>query len=185
MDVTETSKGVRKMMDGKESENTMAIAVEDLLAFQFPRYDELPNMGLYLEQALEIINGTLRPILPEPVTKPMMKNYVKNGVVPAPVNKRYYREHLCYALIMALFKNVYTVEDVVNLYRVQQKTYPLDVAYNFACTEFENALHEAFAFTGKPLPIVETKRTDQTVLVRSMVLSLANYVFVKHYLQNE
>lgn len=171
--------------DANSIETATTNAIDELLSFRFPRYEELPNMGLYLEQALEIINEALKPILTEPLTKPMMKNYVKNGVVPAPVNKRYYREHICYATIMALFKAVYTVEDVAGLYRVQQKTYPLDVAYNFACTEFENALHEAFAFTGQALPIVETKRTDQTVLVRAMVLSVANHVFVKHYLKNE
>lgn len=162
-----------------------AVSTEELLAFKCPRYNELPNMGLYLEQALDVINEALRPILHEPLTKPMMKNYVKHGVVPAPEKKRYYREHLCYAIIMALFKAVYTVEDVAQFYQIQQETYPLDVAYNFACTELENALHEAFAFTGKPLPSVETKRTKQTVLVRAMVLSVANHVFVKHYLQED
>lgn len=158
------------------------VTKEELLAFECPRYDELPNMGLYLEQALTVINEALAPVLFEPLTKPMMNNYVKNGVVPAPIKKRYYREHLAYAIAMALLKSVYTVEQVDQFYKVQQDTYPLDVAYNFLTREFENALHEAFAFTGQPLPSIETARTKQTVLVRAMVLTAANYVFVRNYL---
>ena len=156
--------------------------VEELLAFECPRFDDLPEMGLYLEQALAVVNQAMAPILTEPITKPMMSNYVKMGVVPPAVRKRYYREHLAYAIAMAIFKPVFTVEQVAQFYGVQKSTYPLDTAYNYVCREFENALHEAFAFTGDPLPSLETKRTRQTVLVRAMVLSAANHVFAEHYL---
>ena len=83
---------------------------------------------------------------------------------------------------MALLKPVYSMEEVLSLYQIQQSSYDLITAYNFVCTEFENALHEAFAFTGEPLPVVETVRTKQTVLVRAMALSCANHVFVTYYL---
>lgn len=146
--------------------------------FRCPRFNELPNMGLYLEQALAVINESLAPVLSEPLTKPMMSNYVKKNVVPAPVKKRYYREHLAYAIAMALFKSVFTVDQVAKLYTVQQTTYKLEVAYDYVCAEYENALQEAFKFTGNPLPSLETKRTPQTVLVRAMVLTAANHVFV-------
>ncbi len=158
---------------------------EDLLAFKCPGFESLPDMGLYLEQALSVVNQAMEPILSEPITKPMMNNYVKMGVVPPAIKKRYYREHLAYAIAMAIFKPVFTVDQVARFYAVQKSTYPLDVAYDYVCREFENALHEAFAFTGKPLPSFETKRTEQTVLVRAMVLSAANHVFAEHYLNGE
>ncbi|MDO4501935.1 MAG: DUF1836 domain-containing protein [Coriobacteriia bacterium] len=157
--------------------------LQNLLEFRCPRFAELPDMGLYLEQTLEVINRALEPVLAEPLTKPMMSNYVKKGVVPAPVKKRYYRDHLCYAIAMALMKSVFTVDQVAGLYAVQQSTYPLQVAYDFLCAEYENALHEAFAFTGQPLPTVETRLTEQTVLVRAMVLAATNHVFVTHALR--
>ena len=147
-------------------------------AFRLPRYDELPNIGLYLEQSLEVINGAISPIIAEPITKPMMNNYVKHGVVPAAQKKRYYRDSLCYALVMGALKPVFTVEQVGEFFRIQQETYPIQVAYDFFCTEFENALHAAFNFTGEALPSVETMRTDQTILVRAMVLAAANSIFV-------
>ncbi|MDO5334670.1 MAG: DUF1836 domain-containing protein [Coriobacteriia bacterium] len=148
-------------------------------AFRCPRYEELPDMGLYLEQMLGVVNAALDCLVAEPITKPMMGNYVKNGVVPPAVRKRYYREHLAHLFVMAILKPVFSVEQVARFFEIQRATYPLQVAYDFFCTEFENALHEAFEFSGKALPCVETKRTDETILVRSMVLAAANRVFVE------
>ena len=153
--------------------------LREVREFSLPRFDALPDMGLYLEQTLTVLNGALRSVIAEPITKPMMGNYVKHGVVPAPVKKRYYREHIAYSLVMGVLKGVFTVDQVADLYRIQRDTYPTDIAYNYFCTEFENALHEAFDFTGNALPSVETRRTDQTVLIRSMVLAAANQAFAQ------
>ena len=62
-----------------ESKNAAELSA--VKEFHLPRYAELPNFGLYLEQALKVINEALSPVISEPLTKPMMNNYVKNGVV--------------------------------------------------------------------------------------------------------
>lgn len=164
-------------------ENTGDVTTANPAAFRCPRFKELPDMGLYLEQTLGVVNDALAPILSDPITSPMMNNYVKKGVVPAAVKKRYYREHLAYLVVMAILKPVFTVDEVARFYEIQKTTYPLDVAYDFVIREFENALHAAFDFTGEALPCIESARTDQTVLVRAMVLAAANHVFVEHYLR--
>ena len=44
-------------MSNTERKNAVELsAVKD---FHLPRYDELPNFGLYLEQALKVINEAL------------------------------------------------------------------------------------------------------------------------------
>lgn len=152
--------------------------------FRCPRYNELPDMGLYLEQMLGVVNEALSCLVSEPITKPMVGNYVKNGAVPPAVRKRYHREHLAHLMVMVILKPVFSVEHVARFFEIQRQTYPLQVAYDFFCTEFENALHEAFDFSGKALPCVETKRTEQTILLRSMVLAAANRVFVEKKLES-
>ena len=151
--------------------------------FRCPRYAELPEMEIYLEQLLGVVNGALRDILDEPMTGAMISNYIKNGAIPTPVKKRYSREHVCYAIVTGILKPVFSVQQIAQFFAIQRETYPLDVAYDFFCTELENALGEAFAFTGGALPTVETKRTEQTILVRAIVLATANRVYaVKSYL---
>ncbi len=146
--------------------------------FTVPYFDELPNMPLYLEQVLTTVNKILEPVLQEPMTGAMISNYIKHGALPAPNKKKYDREHLCYLIVIALAKPVFTVQQISKFFNIQRMTYPLDIAFNFFCRELENSLKEAFDFTGKALPCIETKRTEQTILVRAMVLSIANQIYV-------
>lgn len=158
-------------------------AVEAVKDFRCPRYQELPAMALYLEQMLSVVNEALRDILDEPITSPMINNYIKSGALPPPMRKRYSREHLCYAIVIGILKPVFTVQQMSRFFAIQRETYPLNVAYDYFCTDFENALKEAFSFTGQALPSVETERTEQTILARSIVLAAANRVYaVKCYL---
>ena len=158
-------------------------AFADIKAFRCPRYDELPDMGLYLEQMLGVVNDSLGCLVSDPITKPMIGNYVKHGVIPPAIRKRYYREHIAQLMVVAALKSVFSVDQVACFLEIQRETYPTKVAYDFFVTEFENALHEAFDFSGKALPCVETKRTQGTILIRSMVLAAANRVFVEKTLE--
>lgn len=151
---------------------------KEIREFSCPQYQELPDIGLYLEQVLGILNTSLKLVAAEPTTKAMISNYIKAGVVPAPVKKKYYREHLCYLVITTLLKPVFSLQQIARFFKLQRSTYPQDIAYTFFCREFENALKEAFFFTGEPLPSLETRRTDETILVRSLVLTAVNRVYV-------
>lgn len=154
-----------------------------ILGLHIPRYEELPTMGLYLEQLLSIVNQELAPICADPITGAMISNYIKNRAIPSPEKKKYYREHLCYALVTCMLKQVFSVQQIAALFQIQRDTYPLHTAYDHFCAEFENALKEAFRFTGGALPLIETKRTGQTVLVRAAVLSAANQIYVSKALE--
>lgn len=153
--------------------------IQDAINFHVPRYNELPAISLYLDQVLDIISTTLAYLDHGPLTKPMISNYIKNGALASPEKKRYTRDHLCYLIVIDILKPVFTLQQIATLIQEQQKTYPLEIAYDYFCTEFENALAEAFQFTGNPLPSVETERTEQTILVRSLALAAANRVFVE------
>ena len=95
------------------------------------------------------------------------------------IRKKYGREHLARLVVISLLKEVFTVPEICALFQVQKETYPLEISYDYFCTEFENALRETFSPTGNPLPMVATAETDQTVLVRAMVLATVNRLFVK------
>ena len=136
-------------------------------------------MGLYLEQVLSLVNGVLAPVQTEPLTGAMVSNYIKNKAIPAPIKKKYKREHIAYLLVTCVLKQVFTVQHISRLFEIQRETYTIDVAYDFFCAEYENALRESFNFTGEALPCIETIRTAQTILVRSMVLAAANRVYVE------
>ena len=62
--------------------------------FRLPRYAELPNNGLYLEQTVQYINQYMEPLGWPAITGSMISNYVKNGVILGPVKKQYYAEQI-------------------------------------------------------------------------------------------
>lgn len=152
---------------------------ENILGVRCPRYAELPNMDLYLDQVLVLVNSALGALLAEPVTGAMISNYVKNGDMPAAVKKKYTRDHVAYLIVTTLLKQVFTLQHIARFFEIQRETYPLEVAYDYFCNEYENALVNTFSFSGEAMPRLETRLTDQTILVRAVVLAAANRVYAE------
>ena len=63
----------------------IAYSVKD---FRLPRYHEIPNVGLYLEQTSKYIAECLAPIQETAITSSMISNYVKKDLVSNPIKKR-------------------------------------------------------------------------------------------------
>jgi len=70
------------------------IMFEKMKDFRLPRYSQLPDMGLYLEQTAKYINQCLSALGSDEITGSMIRNYVKMGLVPNPVHKQYYAHHI-------------------------------------------------------------------------------------------
>lgn len=94
-----------------------------LSEYNLPDWDELPTFGLYMDQVIELAGSQLgvlssfNPEAPE-ITRPMINNYVKLKMMPAPVDKKYGRVHLAYILIICTLKqtlNMSTIQKILPL----------------------------------------------------------------------
>ena len=70
--------------------------------FHMPRYQDIPNMGLYLEQTTKYLNHFLAPLGCMEVTSSMVSNYVKKGLIPSPVKKQYGADQIAYLFFIAV-----------------------------------------------------------------------------------
>ena len=61
--------------------------MNSIKTFRMPRYHELPNVGLYLEQTAKYINSFLAPLGCMEITTSMISNYVKKKLIDGPVKK--------------------------------------------------------------------------------------------------
>lgn len=113
---------------------------QSVQGFRLPRYQEIPDVGLYLEQATKYICRYLSPILETPLTASMISNYVKRGLLSSPVKKQYSRDQVAYLFFIAVAKNVLSLDALACFLRLQERTYPLEKAYNYFCRELENLL---------------------------------------------
>ena len=68
---------------------------KDLAEFKLPRWDNLPSIDLYLDQVVNYLERILKSYSLDKeekiITKTMINNYVKQGIMPAPEKKRYNR----------------------------------------------------------------------------------------------
>ena len=61
--------------------------IENIEGFRLPRYEQIPNVGLYLEQVVRYVNAHLAPLGESELTSSMVSNYVKQGLIPSPIKK--------------------------------------------------------------------------------------------------
>ena len=112
--------------------------------FHMPRYHELPDMGLYLDQVVRYVNGVLETFGCQKITASMVSNYVKKGYIASPVKKQYYAEQIAYLFFLSVAKNVLSMENISRLFAMQKRTYETQVAYDYFCQELENMLQHIF-----------------------------------------
>ena len=117
---------------------------QGFLGFHCPRWRELPDMDLYMDQVVTLLNSSLQlftqPHQGKPITSTMINNYVKHGIVNAPIKKRYMKRHVAYLFVVCILKTVYSMEEISNLISVQVEKYPQDQAYDYFCAELECCL---------------------------------------------
>lgn len=150
-------------------------------SFHLPRYQDLPNMGLYLDQTTKYINHFLRPLGCIQLTSSMVSNYVKKGLVPGPVKKQYYAEQIAYLFFVAVAKRVLTMEYITALEEFQKRAYPPQVAYDYFCRELENMLQYTFGLRNEVAQIGVTAGPEKTAF-RCLIIAAANIIYLEHSL---
>ena len=108
--------------------------------FSLPRYRELPSVGLYLDQTVQLVNSCFRGFPGVELTPSMVSNYVKKGVISHPVKKKYSREQLASLIYIVLSKNVLSLENIDTLFQMQRAHCTAAEAYDYFCDEVENCL---------------------------------------------
>lgn len=118
-----------------------------------PNWEEIPNTGIYSNKVIEIINRYLTPIdkyknmidLEESyITQTMINNYVKNKMLEAPENRKYYRRHIAHLLIISILKQIYKAEDIKDMFEITYKLSDVKTAFNIFKEVFTHSLESVY-----------------------------------------
>ena len=150
--------------------------------FRLPRYSEIPNVGLYLEQTAKFISEYLAPLGDYALTPSMISNYVKKGLVANPVKKQYDRDQIAYLFFIALAKNVLSLDALTNFIQIQKHSYPLPIAYNYFCQELEELLRFTFELTDT-MGSRDLESTDEKRLLYSCVVAMTQKIYLEKCLE--
>lgn len=79
-------------------------------------WDRMPEIYLYMDQVLTYMNKQLsfyeRSGGDTPLTSSMINNYVKDGILDRPEQKKYGRDHLAMLMVICLLKPVLSIQDI-------------------------------------------------------------------------
>lgn len=145
--------------------------------FRLPRYRELPDIGLHLEQVTRYASR----YVPSAVTGSMVSNYVKQKLIPGPVKKSYSQESIAYLIFLSYIKTVMPLEDIRLMVQVQRSSYELQVAYDYFCDEMENLLQYVCGLKESPA-VVGTTSSREKELLRTALLSITYKIYLDQYL---
>ena len=78
--------------------------------FSLPEWEDIPDLGLYMEQVIVLLKQYLDYLPPElkdedqPITAAAINNYVRTKIMPSPEKKKYYRVHIAYLIMICTLK---------------------------------------------------------------------------------
>ena len=146
-------------------------------SFHLPRFQEIPDVGLYLEQTSKYISDYYSPLGEIGLTGSMISNYVKQKMIPRPVKKQYGRDQIAYLFFIAAAKQVLSMDHIRILFEMQKQSYPLCDAYDYFCEEFEQALQQFFDLR-ESMPDVTEKNQQEKRLLRLAVTTAASSIYL-------
>lgn len=162
----------------------------DIINFHIPRWEELPNIDLYMDQVVSFVEESLTNLVPSKddkedkvITKTMINNYVKHGILTSPVNKKYNRTHIARLIVICILKQVYSISDINSLITLALETSGIEISYNKFCMLVERAIDSTFKKEEFVYPNEEL--TDERYLLKTVVQTFVNKLYVQKTFLNK
>ncbi|MDR2547342.1 MAG: DUF1836 domain-containing protein [Lachnospiraceae bacterium] len=103
-----------------EQEQWLEEIIKNLSTLKYIRLEEIPNLGLYMEQVTSFMD---KKLMKSPrgqeedkvLTKTMINNYTKNQLIPPPEGKKYSRDHILLLIFIYYYKGVLSIQDIQTL----------------------------------------------------------------------
>ena len=145
--------------------------------FKLPKYEEIPDVGLYLEQTSIYMNQFFKVLPDMEITTSMISNYIKKGLVARSVKKKYYRDQIASLFFIAISKNVLSIDRINQLFELQLKTYDTHIAYEYMRLELENIIAYVFSMKDQ-LDDIGVTSSDEKEMLRNTLLTFSHKIYL-------
>ena len=101
--------------------------------FSYPKWEDIPNIDLYLDQVLLYVNQVCAPISPDKdkgLTASMVNNYVKHGYLTKPDKKKYQRKQIARLIAITTLKSVFSIQEIAQTLNTLQTQASSDQLYD-------------------------------------------------------
>ena len=116
--------------------------------YRLPSWEQLPNIGLYMDQVVTLLTQYLDYMPPElreeqVITPAAINNYVRKKIMPEPIKKKYYRTHIAYLIMVCTLKRCLSIPTLQTMIPMGLSEEELEKVYTsfverhrMACTYF-------------------------------------------------
>jgi hypothetical protein len=112
---------------GNDLKDFLAQLQEKLKSIDYVKTEDIPNIGLYMDQVTTFMDEQLEACKryddDKILTKTMINNYAKNRLLPAPDKKKYSKEHVLILIFIYYFKGFLSITDIQSLLNPLAKKY--------------------------------------------------------------
>ncbi len=102
-----------------DTKNMINSILESISRIDYIKPEDLPDIPLYMDQVTTFMETKLKSSKRNEedkiLTKTMINNYAKNGLLPSPEKKKYSKEHLLLLIFIYYFKNILSINDIQTL----------------------------------------------------------------------
>ncbi len=145
-----------------------------------PKWEQLPDIGLYMDQVIGYLNRQLGPLIPlekeRSITSSMINNYAKAKIIPRAKSKKYSQEHIALLLSIFMLKKSLSVQDMGALlkeYAVNDSFRTFYERFRAALTECANSAAGEIRTGLGMLPERDSSNAGETTIDESSVRTLA------------
>lgn len=144
---------------------------------KIPDWDALPEIDLYMDQVLILINKYAHIFTisgdSNIVTPPMINNYVKHKTIPAPVKKKYSKKHIAYLIMVCTLKQALNISTIEKMIPNGLEEDAVKTIYN----DFVRNQQKAFQYVSKQVTAISTpiltEEKNNPARIRDLVFQVA------------
>jgi len=154
--------------------------------YELPKWEHIPDIGLYMEQVRDLLKSYLDYLPPELkeeqfITAAAINNYVRKKIMPEPVQKKYYRIHIAYLIIICTMKHCLSIPTLQTLMpnglsdEEMQKLYTSYVSrHKVACRLFiRTAADVASAMLDGEITELSSRDTEELIMTSAVISGLS------------
>lgn len=111
------------------------------------KWSDLPKFPIYIDQLLQIINDELSFMQigdEKLITKSMVNNYVKWGMMPKSVKKKYDKLHIAHVIVITILKQILTISEIKDGIQLQIALHGNERAYDAFGEALEESMQKVF-----------------------------------------
>ena len=115
-------------------------------------YKDLPAIELYMDQVVSVVGSYLSFYFDDTtkfITSSIINNYVKLGVIPAPVKKKYSKEHIAKLIIICVLKQVLPISSIKTLIDFYLEKMSIEQFFDLFCKNQQEILYQSITETEK------------------------------------